>query len=137
MKIPRALSTMLLAGITAIAALSGTSHAAEPGKEIRIGYQKGGTLALLRADGKLDARLAKEGAAVKWIEFPAGPQLLEALNTGSIDFGKLKASNDPAKGLLLSFPVTVHTEDDTQRKEIVKVRINRADSTNPVFSIEK
>ncbi|MFX7992817.1 PhnD/SsuA/transferrin family substrate-binding protein, partial [Acinetobacter baumannii] len=27
------------------------------------------------------------GYKVEWKEFPAGPQLLEALNTGSIDFG--------------------------------------------------
>jgi sulfonate transport system substrate-binding protein len=78
------LRTLLLAAVTA---LSATSHAAQAGKEIHIGYQKYGSLALLRANGKLDARLAKEGVAVKWVEFPGGPQLLEALNAGSIDFG--------------------------------------------------
>lgn len=88
MKTARTLRTLLLAGITALAASSGTSHAAESGKEIRIGYQKGDALALLRANGKLEARLAQEGAAANWIEFPGGPQLLEALNAGSIDFGE-------------------------------------------------
>ena len=78
------LRTLLLA---AVAALSATSHAAQADKEVHIGYQKYGSLALLRANGKLDARLAKEGVAVKWVEFPGGPQLLEALNAGSIDFG--------------------------------------------------
>ena len=87
MKTARTLRTLLLAGITALAASSGTSHAAESGKEIRIGYQKGDALALLRANGKLEARLAQEGAAANWIEFPGGPQLLEGLNVGSIDFG--------------------------------------------------
>lgn len=54
---------------------------------LRIGYQKYGTLLLLKGDGALDKRLAKQGVTVKWIEFPAGPQLLEGLNVGSIDVG--------------------------------------------------
>ena len=37
--------------------------------------------------GTLDKRLAEQGVTVKWTEFPAGPQLLEGLNVGSIDFG--------------------------------------------------
>lgn len=54
---------------------------------LRIGYQKYGTLVLLRANGELDRRLAEKGIDVRWIEFPAGPQLLEGLNVGAVDFG--------------------------------------------------
>jgi len=54
---------------------------------IRIGYQKYGTLVLLKARGSLEKRLAALHVEVKWTEFPAGPQLLEGLNVGSIDFG--------------------------------------------------
>jgi sulfonate transport system substrate-binding protein len=54
---------------------------------IRIGYQKYGTLVLLKARGSLEKRLAPLQVQVKWTEFPAGPQLLEGLNVGSIDFG--------------------------------------------------
>ena len=54
---------------------------------IRIGYQKYGTLVLLKARGSLEKRLAPLHVQVKWTEFPAGPQLLEGLNVGSIDFG--------------------------------------------------
>jgi len=54
---------------------------------IRIGYQKYGTLVLLKARGSLEKRLAPLRVEVKWTEFPAGPQLLEGLNVGSIDFG--------------------------------------------------
>jgi sulfonate transport system substrate-binding protein len=54
---------------------------------IRIGYQKYGTLVLLKARGTLEKRLAPVHVEVKWTEFPAGPQLLEGLNVGSIDFG--------------------------------------------------
>ena len=56
-------------------------------KTIHIGYQKFGTLNILKANKDLDEALEKKGYTVKWTEFPAGPQLLESLNVGSIDFG--------------------------------------------------
>ncbi len=56
-------------------------------RTIRIGYQKYGTLLLLKGKGTLEKKLAPLGVTVKWAEFPAGPQLLEALNSGAIDFG--------------------------------------------------
>lgn len=61
------------------------SHAAD--KVLRIGYQKAGLLAILKTQGSLDQTLKPLGYSVKWFEFPAGPQLLEALNANSIDFG--------------------------------------------------
>lgn len=54
---------------------------------VRIGYQKYGTLNIVRAKGGLNERLKSQGVSVQWTLFPAGPQLLEALNAGSIDFG--------------------------------------------------
>jgi len=63
------------------------ARAAAPLREIRIGYQKYGTLTLLKGRGTLEQRLKASNVAVKWTEFPAGPQLLEGLNVGSIDFG--------------------------------------------------
>lgn len=55
---------------------------------ITIGFQKSsGLLGILKAQGTLE----KSGQTVKWIEFPAGPQMLEALNAGSIDFGSTGA----------------------------------------------
>ncbi|GER67739.1 sulfonate ABC transporter substrate-binding protein [Weizmannia acidilactici] len=56
-------------------------------KVIRIGYQKFGTLNILKAKGSLEKQLKPLGYTVKWTEFPGGPQLLEALNAGSLDFG--------------------------------------------------
>ncbi len=56
-------------------------------KIVRIGFQKYGTLILLKTKGLLEERLKPQGYTVEWTEFPAGPQLLEALNIGSIDFG--------------------------------------------------
>lgn len=54
---------------------------------IQIGYQKYGTLNILKAKGNLEERFKSQGVTVKWIQFPGGPQLLEALNAGSIDYG--------------------------------------------------
>lgn len=54
---------------------------------LRIGYQKYGTLTVLKGSASLEKRLAPLGVEVKWTEFPAGPQLLEGLNVGSVDFG--------------------------------------------------
>jgi sulfonate transport system substrate-binding protein len=59
----------------------------EPARTLRIGYQKSGLLAVLKAQGSLDDKLKPLGYHIKWFEFPAGPQLLEALNANSIDFG--------------------------------------------------
>ncbi|MDQ0224087.1 sulfonate ABC transporter substrate-binding protein [Metabacillus niabensis] len=80
--------------LTFVAGCSSPSNGEEKGgstekeeKTIHIGYQKFGTLNILKADKSLDEALEKEGFTVKWTEFPAGPQLLEALNVGSIDFG--------------------------------------------------
>ncbi|WP_334046934.1 sulfonate ABC transporter substrate-binding protein [Burkholderia cepacia] len=56
-------------------------------KVVRIGYQKAGLLSVVKAQGSLEARLKPLGYGVQWFEFPAGPQLLEALNANSIDFG--------------------------------------------------
>ena len=56
-------------------------------ESLRIGYQKYGTLVLLKAKGTLEKRLADQGIQVQWTEFPGGPQLLEGLNVGSVDFG--------------------------------------------------
>ena len=60
--------------------------------ELRIGYQKYGTLVILKARGTLEKRLADKGINVKWSEFPFGPPLLEAINVGSIDVGTVGES---------------------------------------------
>jgi sulfonate transport system substrate-binding protein len=55
-------------------------------KQLRIGFQKGSfNLALLKSYGLLEQRLP--GTRIQWTEFPAGPQLLEALALGSVEFG--------------------------------------------------
>lgn len=83
---PRLSVLRWLAALLCAALLWPAAHAQEA-KTLRIGFQKYGTLTIVRALGDLDKRLAARGISVKWTEFPAGPQLLEGLNVGSIDFG--------------------------------------------------
>ena len=72
----------------ALALVSFTAHAEPRPEVLRIGLQKSASLLVLqKAQGTLEKRLAPLGVTVKWIEFPAGPQLLEGLNVGSIDVG--------------------------------------------------
>ena len=54
--------------------------------EIRIGHQKSGSLVFLKDQKFLEQELAKQKIQVKWVEFPSGPPMLEALNTGNLDF---------------------------------------------------
>lgn len=79
-KIARSLAAALL-----IAGTAGAAQAAD--REIRIGYQKYGTLVLLKAKGTLEEKLKPLGVTVKWAEFQFGPPLLEAVNAGALDFG--------------------------------------------------
>jgi sulfonate transport system substrate-binding protein len=78
-----------LRGLLATALALGMSCAsAEPARELRIGFQKSASLFVLqKAQGTLEKRLAPQGVSVKWVEFPAGPQLLEGLNVGAVDVG--------------------------------------------------
>lgn len=69
--------------IASLAALPAASFAA-PGR-LRIGFQKGGLLLLVKLRGSLEKALPN--VQVEWKEFPTGPTLLEALDAGAIDFG--------------------------------------------------
>lgn len=62
-----------------------TVAAQEKPQQITIGYQKANIFALLKYRGTLEQTLTPQGIKVRWIEFPAGPQMLEGLNVGSID----------------------------------------------------
>lgn len=80
----------LVALFAAAISFGAITHAQAQSKQanvLRIGYQKYGTLVLLKARGTLEQRLVDQGFEVRWTEFPGGPQLLEGLNVGSIDFG--------------------------------------------------
>ena len=78
LRLSRPALLLLLAGLSA-------SALAKAPETVNIGYQKANIFALLKYRGTLDESFKKQGIAVRWIEFPAGPQMLEGLNVGSID----------------------------------------------------
>jgi sulfonate transport system substrate-binding protein len=78
----------LTAPITAPSALAQTKDkpSTKPLEQLRIGYQKSAVnLVILKQQGVLEKRFPN--TKVSWIEFPAGPQLLEALSVGALEFG--------------------------------------------------
>lgn len=62
------------------------AQTAKAPEQLRIGYQKSAVnLVILKQQSVLEKRFP--ATKVSWIEFPAGPQLLEALSVGSLEFG--------------------------------------------------
>ncbi|WP_151824740.1 sulfonate ABC transporter substrate-binding protein [Acinetobacter bereziniae] len=79
--------SFLSASLATIMMLTGCSKPQES-TTLNIGFQKYGVLPIIKARGDLDKALKEKGVNVKWVEFPAGPQLLEGLNVGSVSFGE-------------------------------------------------
>ena len=82
----RVMNTALAA--LCVSSLPGRARAASAAApaQLRIGFQKSAVnLVILKQQGILEQRFP--GSKVQWIEFPAGPQLLEALAVGSLEFG--------------------------------------------------
>ena len=82
---PRLWFLLLIAAVLAMAA---KPVVAEELKSVRVGYQRYSSLSLLKERGALDARLLEGGVKVEWVLFPAGPQLMEAMNAGAVDLGE-------------------------------------------------
>ncbi|WP_350312417.1 sulfonate ABC transporter substrate-binding protein [Dickeya fangzhongdai] len=82
-RIKQAALTLLFSGALGVSALA---HAASDPEQLRIGFQKGSvSLVLAKTHQLLEKQFPN--TRISWIEFPAGPQMLEALNIGSIDVG--------------------------------------------------
>ena len=73
--------------LATLVATTVAAAAAAPGLDtLRIGYQKSSVnLLVARRLGLVERHLP--GVRLQWVEFSAGPQLLEALGAGSLDFG--------------------------------------------------
>lgn len=79
----RALSASFLVA----AALSVLPLRAQAAEELKIGYQQTGLPVIARQQGVIEKALEAKGVKVSWVEFTAGPPLVEALNVGSINVG--------------------------------------------------
>ncbi|MCH7312369.1 sulfonate ABC transporter substrate-binding protein [Acinetobacter sp. ANC 4805] len=90
-----ATSTIIAASLASLMGVAGCAKKPEQQEQtkqenttLNIGFQKYGILPIVKAKGELEKNLAAQGVNVKWVEFPAGPQLLEGLNVGSVVFGE-------------------------------------------------
>lgn len=82
------LRTLAASALALLAATALAQNVSKPPAQLRIGFQKSASLLTLqKSQGTLEKRLAPLGVGVKWVEFPAGPQLLEGLNVGAVDVG--------------------------------------------------
>lgn len=77
----------LSASILVAAAFSVLPFQAQAAEELKIGYQKTGLPVIARQQGVIEKALEAKGVKVSWVEFTAGPPLVEALNVGSINVG--------------------------------------------------
>ncbi|MHC6224079.1 aliphatic sulfonate ABC transporter substrate-binding protein [Pseudomonas sp. X10] len=73
--------------VLVLALSTSLAQAADP-QVLRIGYQKSSVNMVLAREHKL-LEAALPQTRVQWIEFPGGPQLIEALNGGSLDIGNI------------------------------------------------
>lgn len=79
--------SVLSLGVASVMLLSACAKKTEV-TTLNIGYQKYGLLPIIKIRGDLDKALKQQGIKIKWVEFPAGPQLLEGLNVGSVSLGE-------------------------------------------------
>ncbi|EMS96875.1 aliphatic sulfonate ABC transporter substrate-binding protein [Agrobacterium tumefaciens str. Cherry 2E-2-2] len=77
----------LSASLFVAAAFSVLPLQAQAAEELKIGYQKTGLPVIARQQGVIEKALEAKGVKVSWVEFTAGPPLVEALNVGSISVG--------------------------------------------------
>ena len=80
-------SFLLSAMAGAVAASGIAAPVSSQTREFRIGLQKNGVILVARQQKTVEKALEPLGVKVSWHEFQFGPPLLEALNTGAIDFG--------------------------------------------------
>ncbi len=78
-------------GALVIAALAATRSIgpanAEAVKTLKIGYQKTNLPVIAQQQRTIETALEPLGVGVEWVEFQAGPPLVEALNVGAIHLG--------------------------------------------------
>ncbi|MDF3066268.1 MAG: sigma-54-dependent transcriptional regulator [Polyangiaceae bacterium] len=54
---------------------------------VRLGFHKFGVLTVVKALGTFDALLAAKGIHVEWCEYPAGPEVANAIQSGEVALG--------------------------------------------------
>jgi len=92
MNIRKGIISFLLLTFTLVLFACGTaegegSSTSDKNKTIRIGYQKGNTLHILKETGFLDEAAEEVGYDIKWEMFTHGNTLMEGIYANAIDYG--------------------------------------------------
>lgn len=82
-----AVSRRIFGALALAAALLASQALGAMAATVRIGFQKTNLPVVAQQQGTVEAALKPLGANVTWVEFSAGPPLVEALNAGAIDLG--------------------------------------------------
>ena len=91
-----------LSGPIASSAWAQAKGTGQPLAQLRIGYQKSAVnLVILKQQGALEKIFP--GTEIKWLDFPAGPQLLEALIWDLNSFAGGRDLPDDVSGLIFDY----------------------------------
>lgn len=93
----RIIGSLGLAATLGLVAI-GSAFAQTPAssEQVRVGYQKSSTLInILKTNGALEKALTPLSVSVSWHEFTSGLPLLEAVNSGNVDFSADVADTVP------------------------------------------
>ncbi|KEA51168.1 hypothetical protein DT73_20410 [Mangrovibacter sp. MFB070] len=111
--------------LISLLSIASAVFAADTPAQLRIGYQKGSVaLVMAKSEQLLEKKFPQ--TTITWTEFPAGPQMLEALNVGSIDLastGEVPPIFAQAAGGSL---VYVGSEPPKPKAEVILVAKNSA-----------
>lgn len=77
----------LLVGATVLTALAPFGLHAQAVSTLKIGFQKTNLPVVAQQQRTIETALEPLGVGVEWVEFTAGPPLVEALNVGAIQLG--------------------------------------------------
>lgn len=87
LKVTRRVLSVGIAAFAALSVLPLSGAQASDLKELKIGFQKSGVAVIAQQQGIIEKAFEKDGVKVSWVEFTAGPPLVEALNVGSVHIG--------------------------------------------------
>jgi sulfonate transport system substrate-binding protein len=82
-------TALTVLGASTFAAACGSGGGASATKGVKLAFQKNGVMLVAKTRGSLAAPLKASAGIepIEWVEFPAGPPLLEAMAVGAVDVG--------------------------------------------------
>jgi sulfonate transport system substrate-binding protein len=82
-------ATLAALGASTLTAACGGGGGGPGGRGVKLAFQKNGVMLVAKTRGSLAAPLKATAGIdpIEWVEFPAGPPLLEAMAVGAVDVG--------------------------------------------------